>query len=74
METEISKPVQEKEPDKLLLEHPDDQSTLEAINSDTIPTNETEADNAEQPSPEVLQRKLYFLVEHLKTMHSKLPE
>lgn len=30
--------------------------------------------NPDQPSPEYLQRKLYFLVEHLKTMHSKLPE
>ena len=27
-----------------------------------------------QPSPEFLQRKLYFLLEHLKEMHSELPE
>lgn len=25
-------------------------------------------------SPEYLQRKLYFLLEHLKEMHSELPE
>lgn len=28
----------------------------------------------DQPSPEYLQRKLYFLLEHLKKMHSELPE
>ena len=27
-----------------------------------------------QPSPEFLQRKLYFLVDQLKQMHSALPE
>lgn len=26
------------------------------------------------PTPEYLQRKLYFLLEHLKEMHSELPE
>lgn len=72
METESSEPVQEIESDKL--EQPDNQSTLEPIISDTIPTNETESGDGEQPSPEFLQRKLYFLVEHLKAMHSKLPE
>lgn len=29
---------------------------------------------AEVLSPEMLQRKLYFLLEHLKQMHSKLHE
>lgn len=28
----------------------------------------------ENLSPEFLQRKLYFLLEHLKKMHSELPE
>lgn len=28
----------------------------------------------DQPTPEFLQRKLYFLLEHLKKMHSELPE
>lgn len=28
----------------------------------------------EQLSPEYLQRKLYFMLEHLKKMHSELPE
>lgn len=67
MEAESVEPVQEIESKKL--EQPDDQST-----SETIPTNETESGDGGQPSPEFLQRKLYFLVEHLKTMHSKLPE
>lgn len=31
-----------------------------------------DADN--NPTPEYLQRKLYFLLEHLKKMHSELPE
>lgn len=26
------------------------------------------------PSPEFLQRKMYFLIEQLKIMHSELPE
>lgn len=30
--------------------------------------------NNEHLSPEYLQRKLYFLLEHLKKMHSELPE
>lgn len=72
METESSEPVQEKESEKL--GQPNNQSTLEPIISDTISTNETESGDGEQPTPEFLQRKLYFLVEHLKTMHSKLPE
>lgn len=29
---------------------------------------------SEQLSPEFLQRKLYFLLEHLKKMHGELPE
>lgn len=35
----------------------------------------TDANGAnDQPTPEFLQRKLYFLLENLKTMHSELPE
>lgn len=34
--------------------------------------NTTEA--SEKLSPEFLQRKLYFLLEHLKKMHCELPE
>lgn len=30
--------------------------------------------NDTNPTPEYLQRKLYFLLEHLKQMHSELPE
>lgn len=30
--------------------------------------------NEEYQSPEYLQRKLYFLLEQLKVMHSELPE
>lgn len=33
-----------------------------------------EAGAIDQPSPEFLQRKLYFLLEHLKKMHGELPE
>lgn len=73
METTSSGPVQEIESEKL--EQPDDESNSEPITSNTISTNETDnGGDGEQPSPEFLQRKLYFLVEHLKTMHSKLPE
>ncbi|KAH8270636.1 hypothetical protein KR018_012622, partial [Drosophila ironensis] len=28
----------------------------------------------QQPTPEFLQRKIYFLVDHLRAMHSELPE
>ncbi len=38
----------------------------EAESTDTL--------NEEYHSPEYLQRKLYFLLEQLKTMHSELPE
>lgn len=31
-------------------------------------------DDTNTPSPEYLQQKLYFLLEHLKKMHSALPE
>lgn len=43
----------------------------------TTDTNESETsagEAAEQVSPEYLQRKLYFLLEQLKKMHSELPE
>lgn len=39
--------------------------------------NNTDANGCgvnDQPSPEFLQRKLYFLLEHLKKMHGELPE
>lgn len=42
------------------------------------PTSSATEDNTlesnENLSPEFLQRKLYFLLEHLKKMHSELPE
>lgn len=72
METHRSEPMQEIDAEKL--EHPAAQSTLEPIISDAVSANETDSGDGGQPSPEFLQRKLYFLVEHLKTMHSKLPE
>ncbi|EDW26202.1 GL24834 [Drosophila persimilis] len=31
-------------------------------------------DSYQQPSPEFLQRKIYFLVDQLRTMHAELPE
>lgn len=37
-------------------------------------TDSTEILNEEYHTPEYLQRKLYFLLEQLKTMHSELPE
>lgn len=45
-------------------------------------THQSQEDEDEQPttaidptqSPEYLQRKLYFLLEKLKTMHAVLPE
>lgn len=37
-------------------------------------TTSQNTDANEQVSPEYLQRKLYFLLEHLKKMHSELPE
>lgn len=39
-----------------------------------INTNDGDASAIDQPSPEFLQRKLYFFLEHLKKMHSDLPE
>lgn len=35
---------------------------------------DTPSEQNEQLSPECLQRKLYFLLEHLKKMHSELTE
>lgn len=37
-------------------------------------TDSTDLLNEEYSSPEYFQRKLYFLLEQLKTMHSELPE
>lgn len=41
---------------------------------DATMTDCSVSDANEQLSPEFLQRKLYFLLEHLKKMHSELPE
>lgn len=45
----------------------------EATTSTNINIDDAAATN-EQFSPEFLQRKLYFLLEHLKEMHGELPE
>lgn len=37
-------------------------------------SNDIESIDMVTPSPEYLQQKLYFLLEHLKKMHSALPE
>lgn len=43
--------------------------------SNVEPIASTSTDNGQsQLSPEFLQRKLYFLLENLKKMHSELPE
>lgn len=34
----------------------------------------SDGEREEPLSPEMVQRKLYFLLEHLKKMHSELPE
>lgn len=34
----------------------------------------TDLDQHQHQSPEYMQRKLYFLLEQLKTMHNELPE
>lgn len=47
-----------------IIETKDAATTAESIYTDTN----------EQISPEYLQRKLYFILEHLKKMHSELPE
>lgn len=36
--------------------------------------DDTNVDAEPNHTPEYLQRKLYFLLEHLKEMHSELPE
>ncbi|XP_063710147.1 gonadal protein gdl [Culicoides brevitarsis] len=44
--------------------------------SETASTDDAETSNQSNPehSPEYLQRKLYFLLEHLKKYHEELPE
>lgn len=42
--------------------------------STSQPTVADDETTEEVLSPEMLQRKLYFLLEHLKKMHSELPE
>lgn len=44
--------------------------------TDAIETNNESNDETQllYQTPEFLQRKLYFLLEQLKTMHSALPE
>lgn len=39
-----------------------------------VDNTDFDANAIDQPSPEFLQRKLYFLLEHLKKMHGELPE
>lgn len=51
------------------------QDTSEISETPSTVSIDTSATSAsEQLSPEFLQRKLYFLLEHLKKMHSELPE
>lgn len=50
------------------------QQRSEPVESMAFDANCIDAASNEQPSPEFLQRKLYFLLEHLKKMHSELPE
>lgn len=50
------------------------QESSEATETMTFDVNNTDTSAPDQPSPEFLQRKLYFLLEHLKKMHSELPE
>lgn len=71
--------IAESESNEMEEEVESNETTIEAENTEPtneIPkqTEESEEGSSDQPSPEFLQRKLYFLVEHLKTMHSKLPE
>ena len=49
------------------------QETSDKYESDVI-NNEIKETEIQYQSPEILQRKLYFLLENLKTMHSALPE
>lgn len=48
-------------------------ASLSAITAEQAAASEAPEQNADI-SPEYLQRKLYFLLEHLKRMHSELPE
>lgn len=49
---------------------------VEAVFSDSQDSqnSSTHSEVQYEPSPEYLQRKLYFLLEHLKDYHSKLPD
>lgn len=51
-------------------------TVFEASTSNPPPVidESSEEPSDETLSPEMLQRKLYFLLEHLKQMHSELPE
>lgn len=44
------------------------------IESIPLASEENTLESNENLSPEFLQRKLYFLLEHLKKMHCELPE
>lgn len=44
------------------------------ITEETLSNQNSTSEANEKLSPEFLQRKLYFLLEHLKKMHSELPE
>lgn len=50
------------------------QESSETTETMAFDVNNTDTGVTDQPSPEFLQRKLYFLLEHLKKMHSELPE
>lgn len=47
---------------------------MTTVTPEEIPTETSDSGANEQFSPEYLQRKLYFLLENLKKMHSELPE
>lgn len=53
----------------------DEQATIiEDTEVTSEPLDNIESDLIAQPSPEYLQKKLYFLLEQLKVMHAALPE
>lgn len=47
---------------------------IEESTSEDIIEVANDGEREEPLSPEMVQRKLYFLLEHLKKMHSELPE
>lgn len=56
---------------------PDNSNSMEnSVNTESIDQTDQAEEllDSQYHSPEYLQRKLYFLLEKLKTMHSELPE